>query len=129
VGVSDNVIEASWLALLDAIKLELMTAHRTGPGPRTRAGILRLGRVASKLVSCDQSALSERVLLCLTTCAAADDSLSSLTKAVTAFKLQNGAQFFVVERPYSPFVSFHLRARAGVADEPSGRGGLPGSCL
>jgi 2-isopropylmalate synthase len=24
VGVSDNVIEASWLALLDAIRLELM---------------------------------------------------------------------------------------------------------
>ena len=67
------------------------------------------------------------VLLCLagaTWLAAADDRLSSLTKAVTAFKLPNGVQFFVVERPYSPIVSFHLRVKAGIADEPSGLGGL-----
>ena len=66
------------------------------------------------------------VLLCLAASVAfgAADKLAGLTKAVTAFKLPNGAQFFVVERPYSPMVSFHLRVKAGVADEPSGRGGL-----
>ncbi len=31
VGVSENVIEASWLALLDAIRLELMRLHETDP--------------------------------------------------------------------------------------------------
>jgi 2-isopropylmalate synthase len=30
VGVSENVIEASWLALVDAIRLELMRLHETG---------------------------------------------------------------------------------------------------
>ena len=80
-----------------------------------------------------QSLRSTRaVLLCLVAAGAApgaDDKLASLTKAVTAFKLANGAQFFVVERPYSPFVAFHLRMRAGVADEPSGRGGLSAMAL
>ena len=66
------------------------------------------------------------VLFCLaaSTAFGAGDKLAGLTKAVTAFKLPNGAQFFVVERPHSPLVSFHLRVRAGVSDEPSGRGGL-----
>jgi 2-isopropylmalate synthase len=31
VGVSENVIEASWLALIDAIRLELMRLHETDP--------------------------------------------------------------------------------------------------
>jgi predicted Zn-dependent peptidase len=56
--------------------------------------------------------------------AAGNDNLSSLTKAVTAFKLPNGAQFLVVERPYSPMIAFHFRVNAGTADEPHGRSGL-----
>ncbi len=68
-------------------------------------------------------------LAAVSTSQAADDKLGSLTKAVTSFKLSNGAQFLVVERPYSPFVAFHLRVRAGIADEPSGRGGLAAMAL
>lgn len=53
-----------------------------------------------------------------------DDRFTGLSRAVTEFKLANGAQFFVVERPQSPVVSFHLRIRAGYADDPAGKGGL-----
>jgi 2-isopropylmalate synthase len=31
VGVSENVIEASWFALVDAIRLELMRLHEDDP--------------------------------------------------------------------------------------------------
>ena len=34
VGVSDNVIEASWRALVDAFRLELMRAEQPSPSPR-----------------------------------------------------------------------------------------------
>lgn len=60
---------------------------------------------------------------------AAEDNLANLTKAVTAFKLANGAQFLVVERPYSPLIAFHLRVKAGTADEPPGRSGLASLAL
>lgn len=56
--------------------------------------------------------------------AGADDRFANLSKPVAEFKLANGAHFLVVERPQSPVVSFHLRVRAGYADEPSGKGGV-----
>jgi 2-isopropylmalate synthase len=41
VGVSDNVVEATWMALLDALRLELMRASQQGgslqPSPPVRA--------------------------------------------------------------------------------------------
>ncbi len=52
------------------------------------------------------------------------DRLASLTRATAEFRLPNGLQFLVVERPQSPLVSFHLRVRAGIADEPAGQTGL-----
>ncbi len=53
-----------------------------------------------------------------------DDRFAGLSKAVTEFRLANGAQFFVVERPNSPLVAFHLRVKAGFADEPTGQSGV-----
>jgi predicted Zn-dependent peptidase len=70
---------------------------------------------------------AKAALLCLAAVAGlrgAEDNLASLTKAVTEFRLANGIQFFVVERPYAPIVSFHLRVKAGAADEPSGQHGV-----
>ncbi len=66
------------------------------------------------------------VLLVLTVFAlpGADDRFAGLSKAVTEFRLANGAQFFVVERPNSPLVAFHLRVKAGFADEPTGQSGV-----
>ena len=66
------------------------------------------------------------VSLVLWSCAlpAADDRLAGASKAVTEFRLANGAQFLVVERPNSPLVSFHLRVKSGFADEPTGQGGV-----
>ena len=66
------------------------------------------------------------VLLCSSAAAlpGADGHLGNLTKAVSEFRLANGVQFFVVERPQSPLIAFHLRVKAGVADEPAGQGGV-----
>ena len=63
-------------------------------------------------------------LLAVCALPAADDRFAALSKAVTEFRLANGAQFLVVDRPNSPLVSFHLRVKAGFADEPTGQGGL-----
>ncbi|MCC6537740.1 MAG: insulinase family protein [Bryobacterales bacterium] len=52
------------------------------------------------------------------------DRLASLTRATTEIRLPNGLQLLVVERPQSPVVAFHLRVRAGMADEPAGQTGL-----
>lgn len=54
----------------------------------------------------------------------AEDRFANLSKPVADFKLANGVHFLVVERPQAPVVSFHLRIRAGYADEPSGKGGV-----
>jgi hypothetical protein len=64
VGVSDNVIEASWKALVDAIRLELMrltekdTFHREG-----RRGLL-LGRVRRAVSSLRLCAFAGEILFC-----------------------------------------------------------------
>ncbi|MBM3795879.1 MAG: insulinase family protein [Acidobacteria bacterium] len=75
--------------------------------------------------------LSRRVALpmFLTAIAAAaqtppGDRLASLTRATHEIRLPNGLQVLVVEPPQSPIVMFHLRARAGMADEPAGQTGL-----
>ena len=45
VGVSENVIEASWFALVDALRLELMRLSEKDPHDRARGGRLLLGSV------------------------------------------------------------------------------------
>ena len=47
VGVSDNVIEASWKALVDAIRLELMRLTETGRLRREGRRRLLLGRLTT----------------------------------------------------------------------------------
>jgi predicted Zn-dependent peptidase len=44
--------------------------------------------------------------------------------SVSEFRLSNGMQFLVVQRPHVPAVSIHLRVRAGTADEPTGLSGV-----
>ena len=54
VGVSDNVIEASWKALVDAIRLELMRLTEQDDVDREGRRRLLLGRVAGALHSCHE---------------------------------------------------------------------------
>ena len=63
VGVSDNVIEASWNALVDAIRLELMRLTETGQFGREGRRRLLLGRMRLRLlmraVLCQQDIRTE----------------------------------------------------------------------
>lgn len=47
-----------------------------------------------------------------------------LPKHVTEFRLSNGMMFVVMERPEAPVVAFHLTVKAGIADDPPGKGGI-----
>jgi predicted Zn-dependent peptidase len=51
-------------------------------------------------------------------------SLAEFEKKVTAFTLENGLKFLIVERHEAPVVSFHTYVNAGSVDDPSGRSGL-----
>ena len=49
VGVSENVIEASWFALVDALRLELMRLSEKDPHDRAGGRGLLLGRLGRRL--------------------------------------------------------------------------------
>ncbi|MDI9571443.1 MAG: pitrilysin family protein [Pseudomonadota bacterium] len=62
-------------------------------------------------------------LLCLASAAGADLEGAPI-KRVETFTLKNGIRVLILERRFSPTVSFYIRFRAGAVDESEGKTGL-----